>query len=150
MEIERKYLINELPGNITDYKCRRIEQGYLSTEPVVRVRQDNTNFYLTYKSSGMIAREEYNLPLTKEAYEHLIKKADGIIITKDRYEIPIENGLIIELDIFHGKYEGLFMAEVEFKSMEEADSFTAPEWFGMDVTFNPVYHNSNMSKAATP
>lgn len=147
MEIERKYLINELPDNINEYNCRRIEQAYLSTEPVVRVRQDNSDFYLTYKSSGMLAREEYNLPLTKESYEHLIKKSDGIVITKDRYEIPIENGLIIELDIFHGKYEGLFLAEVEFNSMEEADAFTAPDWFGEDVTFNPMYHNSNMSKS---
>lgn len=146
MEIERKYLIKKIPFELSDYKCRRIEQGYLSTSPVVRVRRDNEKYYLTYKSEGLLAREEYNLPLTEDSYHHLIGKADGIIITKDRYEIPLENGLVIELDTFHGEYEGLLLAEVEFNSIEDADTFPAPDWFGEDVTFNPKYHNSNMSK----
>ena len=75
MEIERKFLVAQLPDNLDNYNCRYIEQGYLSTKPVVRVRRDNDDYYLTYKGSGMIAREEYNLPLTKDSYEHLIKKA---------------------------------------------------------------------------
>lgn len=88
MEIERKFLIKKLPDNLTSYKARKIEQAYLCTDPVVRVRRDNDDYYLTYKSKGMIVREEYNLPLTKEAYGHLLAKADGNIITKTRYEIP--------------------------------------------------------------
>ncbi len=150
MEIEKKYLIDTLPADVPGtYKKRVIEQGYLNTSPVVRVRRDNDSYYLTYKSSGLMAREEYNLPLDAKAYAHLIKKSDGIIITKDRYEIPIENNLVIELDIFHGEYEGLIIAEVEFPSIEEADSFTPPEWFSRDVTFDSTYHNSNMSKENT-
>lgn len=82
MEIERKFLISELPDNLNNYKCREIEQGYLCTNPVIRVRKDNDNYYLTYKGSGLMSREEYNLPLTKQSYEHLIKKSDGNIITK--------------------------------------------------------------------
>ena len=89
MEIERKYLIENIPLNLEDYPCLLIEQGYLNTKPVVRVRRQNDDYYLTYKSSGMMAREEYNLPLDKEAYEHLIAKADGIVITKKRYLIPL-------------------------------------------------------------
>lgn len=147
MEIERKYLIRQLPEKLEErYKCRRIEQGYLSTAPVVRVRQDNDDYYLTYKSAGLLAREEYNLPLTKDSYLHLLAKADGIILTKDRYEIPLSDGLIAELDIFHGKYEGLVLAEVEFDSIDSANSFQAPDWFAEDVTMDPHYHNSNMSK----
>ena len=52
MEIERKYLVSEVPANLKDYHCRVIEQGYLSTHPVVRVRKDNDSYYLTYKGSG--------------------------------------------------------------------------------------------------
>ena len=121
-------------------------QGYLSTKPVVRVRRDNDDYYLTYKGSGMIAREEYNLPLTKDSYEHLIKKADGNIITKKRYEIPDGNGYTIELDIFEGAFNGTVIAEVEFNTIEEADNYIMPEFFTEDVTNNPEYHNSNMSK----
>ena len=146
MEIERKFLITKLPENLSIYKCRNIEQGYLSTNPVVRVRKDNEDYVLTYKGSGKMVREEYNLPLTKESYYHLIQKADGNIITKKRYEIPTYDNLIIELDLFEGLFQGITLAEVEFESEEQANSYTPPEWFGLDVTYSSEYHNSNMSK----
>ena len=90
MEIERKYLISHIPFDIAGYPFHQIEQAYLSTAPVVRVRQEDDTYYLTYKSKGLMAREEYNLPLTKESYEHLRSKADGRILTKKRYLIPME------------------------------------------------------------
>lgn len=150
MEIEKKFLIQSLkdvPGDISDYDYHDLEQGYLSTAPVVRVRKEDDTYYLTYKGSGMLVREEYNLPLTAESYEHLVQKADGIVIKKRRYLIPLDGGLTCELDVFHGKYEGLLLAEVEFSSEEEANAFVPPAWFGSDVTFDSRYHNSNMSKA---
>ena len=146
MEIERKFLVSSLPENLQSYPCRVIEQGYLCTNPVVRVRKDNDSFYLTYKGKGMMAREEYNLPLTEEAYSHLIRKADGNIITKHRYEIPDGNGYTIELDIFDGLFSGTVLAEVEFASVEDANNYVLPDWFSEDVTNNKDYHNSNMSK----
>lgn len=148
MEIERKFLIKQeqLPENLSQYPCLHIEQGYLCTEPVVRIRRQNDEYYLTYKSKGLLSREEYNLPLTKDAYYHLKEKADGIVISKDRYVIPEKDGLSIELDIFHEAYEGLLLAEVEFPSEEAAKSYAPPEWFGEDVTFSSKYHNSTLSK----
>lgn len=146
MEIERKFLVKELPDNLNQYKCRLIEQGYLSTNPVVRVRRDNDDFILTYKGKGKMAREEYNLPLNEEAYYHLLKKCDGNIITKKRYEIPIKNGLTVELDIFEGVFTGTILAEVEFSSIEEANAYVMEDWFAKDVTEDRNYHNSNMSK----
>lgn len=146
MEIERKFLIKKLPDNLTSYKARKIEQAYLCTDPVVRVRRDNDDYYLTYKSKGMIVREEYNLPLTKEAYGHLLAKADGNIITKTRYEIPEKNNLTIEFDVFEGKFDGLLLAEVEFASEEEALAYIPPEWFGEDVSNSTKYHNSTLSR----
>lgn len=146
MEIERKFLIKKLPDNLTSYKARKIEQAYLCTDPVVRVCRDNDDYYLTYKSKGMIVREEYNLPLTKEAYGHLLAKADGNIITKTRYEIPEKDNLTIELDVFEGKFDGLLLAEVEFASEEEALGYIPPEWFGEDVSNSTKYHNSTLSR----
>ena len=67
MEIERKFLIDKLPENLDDYSFHIIEQAYLNTNPVVRVRRSDDEYYLTYKGSGMMAREEYNLPLNAEA-----------------------------------------------------------------------------------
>ncbi len=148
MEIERKYLISHPPADYTVYPCHFIEQGYLSTEPVVRIRREDDSFYLTYKSKGLLEREEYNLPLTRESYEHLIKKADGHILTKKRYLIPLEGSdhLTIELDVFDGRFKGLILAEVEFPEREEAERFSPPSWFGEDVTFSGEYQNSRLSQ----
>ena len=116
MEIERKYLIHKLPDHLEAYPHRTLEQAYLCTEPVVRVRRDADDYILTYKSKGLMMREEHNLPLTEE------------------------------LDVFAGDLSPLLLAEVEFSSEEEANSFTPPDWFGEDVTFSSKYHNSTLSQ----
>lgn len=153
MEIERKYTLKELPANLDSYPFHLIEQAYLNTKPVVRIRKQDDEYYLTYKGSGMMAREEYNLPLNEESYYHLLEKADGIVITKKRYIIPLTDfqpdnkyNLVIELDIFQGKLAPLIIAEIEFPTEEMANSFAPPELFSEDVTFDPKYHNSNLSK----
>ena len=147
MEIERKYLIEQLPDGYDSWPSSLIEQGYHCTDPVVRVRRDGDDYYLTYKGKGLMAREEYNLPLTEEAYLHLLAKADGNILTKRRYRIPVSGtDLTVELDIFSGKFEGLILAEVEFPDQEQADSFTPPDWFGREVTFTGEYQNSRLSR----
>ena len=159
MEIERKFLIENLPSDLAGYKCLLIEQAYLCTCPVIRIRREDDNYYLTYKGKGLMAREEYNLPLNKEAYEHMLVKADGNIISKRRYLIPVTKPifakgytlsdcsvkLTIELDIFLDSLAPLVLAEVEFSSEEEANSFVPPAWFGEDVTFSGKYHNSYLS-----
>ena len=150
MEIERKYLIAELPFPLEDYPCRHIEQAYLCTEPVVRIRRDAQDYYLTYKSKGLMIREEYNLPLTEEAYLHLKSKADGRIISKLRYMIPLNEALTAELDIFQGDLHPLKLVEVEFDNLEDANAFIPPAWFGQDVTNSSAYHNSTLSQGIPP
>ncbi len=145
MEIERKFLIKTLPENLESYPCRHLAQGYLCVKPVVRIRRDNEKYELTYKSGGMMARMEYNLPLNEQAFEHLKSKIDGRLIEKRRYMIPLEP-YTIELDIFDGDLAPLIIAEVEFPSIEEANNFTAPDWFGEDVTYDGRYHNSYLSR----
>lgn len=144
MEIERKFTIKEVP-DLSQYSFHVMEQGYLNTYPVVRVRKEDDNYYLTYKGKGLLAREEYNLPLNEEAYYHLVEKADGIIIRKKRYLIPYEK-YTIELDVFEEPYQDLIIAEVEFDTEEEAMEFQPPVWFDEDVTLDRRYHNSNLSK----
>ena len=145
MEIERKFLVKALPDHLSDYPCLHIEQGYLNTEPVIRIRKQNDEYIMTYKGKGMLVREEYNLPLTKEAYEHLKPKCDGNIISKKRYEIPY-GAHTIELDVFDAPFAPLILAEVEFDSIETANAFLVPDWFAEDVTYDVKYHNSHMSR----
>lgn len=163
MEIERKFTITSLPDNLLSYPCHIIEQAYLNTDPVVRIRRQDDSYYLTYKGKGLLAREEYNLPLNEESYYHLREKADGNIISKKRYVIPITNpefdttyaslagekidqiSLSVELDIFEAPFAPLIIAEVEFPDKEMAEAFLPLDWFSQDVTNDPAYHNSNLS-----
>ena len=144
MEIERKFLIRALPEDLSSCPHTEIEQAYLSVNPVVRVRMDGDRYYLTYKGSGKMAREEYNLPLSEAAYRHLLEKKDGRVIRKTRYRIPL-SPYTVELDLFHGEFEGLLLAEVEVPTVEEAVAFKMPDWFLKDVTEDRRYHNSAMA-----
>lgn len=164
MEIERKFTVKTLPVNLESYPCRIIEQAYLNTDPVVRIRREDDTFYLSYKGKGLLAREEYNLPLNEESYYHLREKADGNIISKKRYVIPIDHpqfhptymssfgnsidqiSLCVELDIFEPPFAPLIIAEVEFPDKEMAEAFVLLDWFSQDVTNDPAYHNSNLSR----
>lgn len=159
MEIERKFTIKALPEDLASYKMRIIEQGYICTDPVLRIRRDNDEYYFTLKGRGMLARLEENMPITAETYEHLLTKIDGKMIKKKRYMIPIASpsftegytpsddlALVIELDVFSSP-NSLVMAEVEFPDLECANAFIAPDWFDKDVTNDPSYHNSNMIQA---
>ena len=145
MEIERKFTVKKLPDDLEEYPFHIIEQAYLNTDPVVRIRREDDRYYMTYKGSGLLAREEYNLPLNRPAYEHLLPKADGNVISKKRYLIPLPP-YTVELDVFSPPFAPLVIAEVEFPSVEEAERFVPPDWFGQDVTQDPAYHNSNLSR----
>lgn len=153
-EIERKFKIQRLPGDLTQYASHRIVQAYLSAKPVIRIRKQDDDYILTYKGSGMLSREEYNLPLTKEAFEHLLPKCDGNVISKTRYLIPLASGspeqeaappLTAELDIFDAPFDGLMIVEVEFPDEDAAAAFRAPEWFGEEVTYDRRYHNATLA-----
>lgn len=164
MEIERKFTVSKLPDDLETYPCHIIEQAYLNTDPVVRIRREDDSFYMTYKGKGLLAREEYNLPLNEASYYHLREKADGNVISKRRYVIPIQNplfdmthlssagkaidriSLAVELDLFDPPFAPLVIAEVEFPDQETAEAFQPLDWFSQDVTNDPAYHNSNLSR----
>lgn len=148
MEIERKFLVSKeaLPDNLEQYKKNELEQAYIITEPVLRIRKKNNDYILTYKGQGLMKREEIEVSIPKDAYEKLLSKTEGNIITKTRYVIPEENQLTIELDIFHGDFEGLYIAEVEFPDEESAQAYLPPLWLGKEVTQENTYHNSTLSK----
>ena len=145
MEIERKFLVLNVPKNLNQYPVHRIEQAYLCTEPVLRIRRKDDVYILTYKGAGFLVREEHEFPLTEEVYHQLLEKADGNRIAKDRYCIPYL-GYTIELDIFDAPFVPLVLAEVEFSTEEEANNFTPPDWFGEEVTYDPSYTNAAMSR----
>ena len=154
MEIEKKFLIRRLPEELDRYPVRHMEQGYLCTDPVIRIRKSNDRYILTYKSrmglegqndQGVRVNQEVEVPLNQSGYEHLREKTDGNLIRKDRYIIPLSDGHTGELDIFHGVLEGLVFIEVEFADSKDAEDFIPPEWYGDNVSDDHRYSNSFLS-----
>lgn len=153
MEIEQKYRIRSMP-DLSGCEKLEIEQGYLCTDPVVRIRKCNDRYILTYKSrngmepSAVAAQinQEVELPLTESSYLHLREKVDGNRIAKTRYKVPLPDGHVGELDLFHGRLTGLVFIEVEFAQEADMENFTPPGWFGENVSRDRRYSNSFLSK----
>ena len=153
MEIEKKFLLREMPEHLDHCEKRELEQGYLCTSPTVRIRKSDEAYILTYKGKWgtedihLDARvnQELEMPLTEEAYLHMREKADGHLIRKTRYLIPLPDGHTGELDVFHGRLEGLRFIEVEFADPEDAEAFQPPSWFGQNVSKDERYTNSYLA-----
>lgn len=139
MEIERKFLVKELP-NLEGVKYSKIKQGYFSVKPEKRVRQKDEKYYITEKGEGDMVREEKEWEIDKKEADMHFAMSKTYIIEKTRYYIPYGENTI-ELDIYGGKHEGLVVAEVEFETVEKANEFVAPEWFGEDITKDKSYKN---------
>lgn len=153
MEIEKKYKIKYMPQEAGTCPKKVIEQGYLCTSPVLRIRKSNEDYILTYKSRFGLPKgdgtvkvcNEEEMPLDEMGYRHLREKIDGKLIQKVRYLIPLKEGFTAELDVFGGNLEGLVIVEVEFSSQQEAQNFIPPDWFGEDVTSDKRYTNKELA-----
>jgi CYTH domain-containing protein len=150
MEIERKFLLEKAPFDLSGYPHAEIEQAYISVDPVIRLRRQNEKFILTIKLGGAIAREETEFALKQSQFDHLWEKIETRPIYKTRYFIPLENDLMAELDVYHGELHDLYTVEVEFKDMTAAQSFTPPSWFGRDVSEVRAYKNSSLAVHGMP
>ena len=148
IEIEKKFELRKLPGNLENYDHVEIIQGYLSLSKNLeeRIRKQDNIYTRTTKeqtpSGYRIETEEY---ISAKMFNDLWPKTKGKRIKKIRYQIPYQK-YIIELDKFLDENDGLVFTEVEFKSEKDAVDFEFPEWFGADVTNNPKYKNANLAK----
>ena len=143
-EIEHKYLV--LNDSYREMAIGKIDirQGYLNRNPdrTVRVRTMADKGFLTVKSRNHGAKRlefEYEIPL-HDANE-ILDLAEAGIVEKTRYLVPFE-GLLWEVDEFHGSQNGVVVAEVEIP--EDGIIYEKPPFIGEDITGNPVYYNSNL------
>ena len=158
MEIERKYLVTSDCYKELAVARYHIRQGYISREKTgtVRVRITDDKAYLTIKgkpAAGHFARYEWEKEIDVQEAEELMNLCQGTIIDKTRWIVPAETidnlqltvdnlQLIWEVDEFHGKHEGLVVAEIELDNEEQ--SFEKPDFIGDEVTHDPRYYNANM------
>lgn len=146
-EIERKFLVKELPDNLAESRCLVIEQGYLATESAgrqVRLRKSGSSTSLTFKVGRGSHREEREIKLSPKQFAVLWPGTAGRRLRKLRYEIPWRN-LLIEVDIYRGRHAGLVVAEVEFPDRASCRKFNPPSWFGREVTGEKSYSNVRLA-----
>ena len=148
-EIERKFLIKgdfEIPENSN---ILEIEQGFISIDPVVRIRKSNNDYTLTVKGKGHISRPEVEKEITKEEFDCLWDLTEGNRMQKTRYEIEIpNNNHPMELDVFKGDLDGLNLFEIEFDTLDIANNYDMSQinWLEFkDVSEDPKFKNSNLS-----
>jgi len=142
-EIERKFLVRKMPQDLAGFPHAQIEQGYLALgrEGVqVRLRKAGHKLSLTYKRDEGAARQEREIELSPEQFNVLWPATAAKRLMKTRYDVPCGEH-VVEIDVYHGKHEGLVVAEVEFGDERSARDFRIPDWLGKDVTGNRRYSN---------
>jgi len=88
--------------------------------------------------------------LTAGEFAALAQKLETAFLDKIRYYVPLESGHTAELDVYEGRLSGLVTVEVEFKTLEEAESFVIPDWFGKDISNIESYKNSRLASYGLP
>jgi adenylate cyclase len=147
-EIERKFLIKEVPPGLQKHTHKTIDQGYLAADrkgTQVRLRRAGKQFFLTYKRGTGLTREEREVRLTRTQFEKLWPGTKGHRLTKTRYDVPL-NDCIVEVDVYQGKNSGLLVAEVEFESEKACKAFKPPAWFGKEVSGEGRYSNVKLAR----
>jgi CYTH domain-containing protein len=151
IEIERKFLVDACP-EFTGMISEAVRQGYVTgpdDSVEVRLRQKGHGYFLTVKSVGTVQRAEHETAITAENFETLWPATAGSRIEKTRYIGTLPGGLIFELDTFHGALAPLMLVEVEFATLNAANAFTAPDWFGADVTTDKRFKNRALAHASS-
>lgn len=146
LEIERKFLVKNTEYKSLAYSSEYISQGYLSTDAdrTVRVRIKGDRAYLTIKSrnQGAVRGEwEYEIPV-KDARELMLLCPNSV--SKTRWYVRHDDGHVWEVDEFDGRHTGLTIAEIELSDANEPISM--PLFVDSEVTGDPRYYNSNLSK----
>jgi adenylate cyclase len=153
IEIERKFLVPELPGDLGDHESSELRQGYLAVEDdgtEVRVRERDGDATLTVKKGSGQVRSEQEIEIDNAAFARFWPLTEGRRLEKRRHLIPAGDGLTIELDVYSGDLEGLATAEVEFASEDAARSFDPPGWLGRDVTDDERYKSRRLAVDGLP
>lgn len=151
-EIERKFVLPSAPLFLSEYDHENIRQGYLvigADGSEARLRDREGTLTLTVKSKGDLVRGESEVGIDTGQFEALWPATAGKRLEKARFTIPYFSSLV-ELDIYSGDLKGLIVAEVEFQDEQSAEAFSAPEWFGPEVTTNKAFKNQQLAINGIP
>jgi adenylate cyclase len=151
VEIERKFLVSDLPEGLEGCRSEDVEQGYLAAggESEVRLRRIGESVLLTVKRGSGGQRLEEEIEITESQYRALWPLSEGQRVTKRRIYVPVDD-LVAEVDIYSNDLDGLVTAEVEFSSRDRSRAFEPPGWFGSEVTGDPRFLNRALAYNGLP
>jgi adenylate cyclase len=146
VEIERKFLVPDA-AFLRELSGERLVQAYIAStdRATVRVRIAGSRAWLTLKGATQgITRRELEYPIPVADAEICLRElcAEGVI-AKTRFRVP-HGGHVWEVDVFEGGNAGLVLAEIELDAADE--SFERPGWLGEEVSMDPRYSNSSLSR----
>ena len=145
-EIERKFLVTDNSYKSFATSSSHIVQGYIASRKgsTVRVRIRDDKGYLTIKGASDAAglsRYEWECEIDMADAHDLMKLCEPGIIDKTRWLVK-SGDFTFEVDEFHGDNDGLVMAEVELKTVD--DQPILPPFIGKEVTGDRRYYNSQL------
>lgn len=140
MEIERKFLVKKLP-DLSGIKPAHFERYYLvASNGIERIQKINDSYVFERKTAvDKLTRSTETKQLTRAEFEKL-KGESAKVIVRDSY--VLSPGLSIK--IYHGDYEGLVRAEVEFPSLKEAAAYVPESWMGKEITDSALGRDSRL------
>lgn len=154
-EIERKFRVREVPATLGDDDGdgdgTHLRQAYLAVdgEIEVRVRDRGDEQELGIKGGSGMERTEVEVGIDAATFDTLWDLAPGRRIDKTRYRVPLGDHTA-EVDVYAGTLEGLVVVEVEFASRDAAEAFTAPAWFGDELTGDARWSNAALAAHGPP
>ncbi len=152
IEIERKFLVEELPvTELQHATLEEIQQGYLIREPdrEVRIRRKGELFFLTEKKGAGLSRDEQEIVINEQIFDALWPMTGGMQLEKARSTFMLD-GHQLELDVYHGALKPLTILETEFPTEEQALAWSPPWFAGSEVTGDIRYKNAQLAKAGKP
>ena len=141
MEIERKFLVTQLP-DLSEILPNRYERYYLSVTLNLEERIQKVNGVCTYEKKvafDALTRSTERHELSHEEFDELRVNSNMAII-RDSYDISSR----LSIKIYHGEFGGLMRAEVEFESSTEANAYIPEFWMGAEITDSPLGRDSRL------
>lgn len=158
MEIERKFLVKELPEGLAEMPFADIEQGYVAIDEErgveVRLRKEARDGVISYFHTVKVGkgrkRRQPEMEIDEVHFTEFWGVTEGRRIKKRRFFVPSGGAKPFELDIYEEKINGLKTVEQEFDNDQAAEDFQVPEWFGREVTEDSRFNNKSLALKGLP
>jgi CYTH domain-containing protein len=150
IEVERRFLLAGVPVGAEIAAVHEIDDRYVDGTRL-RLRRmaetgGATQLKLTQKlpeDDGGALRGHLTTIYVSEAEHAVLARLPAATLSKTRLSIPPYG-----VDVFHGPLAGLFLAEVEFATVEEAEAHAPAPFCGPEVTTDPRFTGGELVRAS--